>query len=93
MELTFNERRQQMIRTQKYIVSIEILIYVVAIIILFKFGRYIEYYATMEVPLISIDGIIKMTAIICMLILTGILFLPGMLIVGRDISYYFHIKD
>ncbi len=93
MELTFEERRQKNIRTQKYIASIEVVIYGVALFILFRFGGYVAYLATMEVPLISIDGVIKMTAIIFMLILTGILFLPGMLIVGRDILCYFHIRD
>ena len=93
MELTFNERRKLMIRQQKYLASFEVAVYVAAIIILFRFGGYIAYLSTMEVPLISIDGIIKMTAIIFMLILTGILFLPGMLIVGRDVLCYFYIRD
>lgn len=93
MELTFNEHRKQMIKEQKNVALFEVIVYGVAFIILFRFGGYLEYLITMEVPLMSIDGIIKMIAILFMLLLTAILFLPGLLIVMRDVACYFHIRD
>ncbi len=93
MELTFEERRQKNIRKQKYIASIEVIIYVIAVFLLFRFGGYVADLATAEVPLMSIDGIIKIAAIITMLILIGTVFFPGTLIVAREISCYFHIRD
>lgn len=93
MELTFEERRQKNIRNQKYIASIEIAAYMIAVIILFRFGGYVANLAMAEVSLMSVDGIIKMAAILCMLILIGIVVFPGTLIVGRDILCYYDIKD
>ena len=93
MESEFQKIRKEKIKNQKNIVLLEIIIYIVAVFILFGLGGKIADLATMQVPLISIDGIIKMLAMICGLILVAIVFVPGPIIVLSDIDKYFEIKD
>ena len=89
----FQKIRKETIKDHKYITSLEIIIYIVAVFILFGLGGKIADLAEGQVPLISIDGIIKMAAIICMLILVAIIFIPGPVIVMSDIGIYFKYKD
>ena len=93
METEFQKMRKEEIKNHKNIMSLEIVIYIVAVFILFGLGGKIADLATRQVPLISIDGIIKMVAMICGLILIAIIFVPGPIIVLRDIVAYFYNKD
>lgn len=93
MESEFQKIRKEKIKNQKNVTSLEVMIYIVAIFILFGLGGKISDLATSQVPLISIDGIIKMVAMICFLMLMAIVFIPGPVIVLRDIAAYFKNKD
>ena len=89
----FQKIRNTNIRRQRNIAVLGILIYISAILVLFGFGGNIAKLATGQVPLISEDGIVKITAIICFLMLVAIIFVPGPVILISETSYYFHIKD
>lgn len=93
MESEFQKIRKETIKNQKNIVLLEVIIYIVVVFILFGLGGKIADLATSQVPLISIDGIIKMVMMICFLILVAIIFIPGPIMVLRDIAAYFKIKD
>lgn len=93
MESEFQKIRKEKIKDQKNIMSLEIIIYIVAVFILFGLGGEIADLATSQVPLISIDGIIKMVMMICFLILVAIVFIPGPVIILKDIDAYFRIKN
>ncbi len=93
MESDFQRIRKEKIQYQKNIVSLEIIIYIVAVFMLFGLGGKISDLAIKEVPLISIGGIIKIVAIISFLILLAIIFVPGPIIVLRDIAAFFKNKD
>lgn len=93
METEFQKIRKEKIKNQKNIMSLEIVIYIVAVFILFGLGGKIADLATRQVSLISIDGMIKMLAMICFLMLVAIIFIPGPIIVLRDIAAYFYNKD
>ena len=73
--------------------TLDIIIWVVALFILFGLGGYLSDLTMTEVPLISIDGVIKMAAIIFTLILVGIVLFPGPLIVLKDIDLYYYLKS
>jgi hypothetical protein len=93
MESEFQKIRKEKIENQKNIVLSEVMIYIVAVFILFGLGGKIADIATRQVPLISIDGIIKMIGMISFLILVAIIFIPGPIMVLRDIAAYFYNKD
>ncbi len=93
MESEFQKIRKEKIENQKNIALLETIIYIVAVFILFGLGGKIADLATRQVSLISIDGIIKIVAMICFLILVAIIFIPGPIIVLRDIAAYFYNKD
>lgn len=93
MESEFQKIRKEKIKNQKNIALLETIIYIVAVFILFGLGGKIVDLATRQVSLISIDGIIKIVAMICFLILLAIIFIPGPIIVLRDIAAYFKNKD
>jgi len=93
MESEFQKIRKEKIKKQKNKVLLEVIIYVIAVFILFGLGGKLNDLATGLVPLISIDGIIKMIAIVCFLILVAIIFIPGPIIILADINEYFKIKD
>ena len=93
MESEFQKIREEKIKKQRNISLLEIITYMVAVFILFGLGGKITDLATGQVPLISVDGIVKMIAIICLLTLTAIIFIPGPVIVLADINKYFEIKD
>lgn len=93
MESEFQKIRKEKIKNQKNIALLEIIIYIVTVFILFGLGGKIADLASRQVPLISIDGIIKMVSIICFVTLVAIVFIPGPLIVLRGIVTYFEIKD
>lgn len=93
MESEFQKIRKEKIENQKNIALLDTVIYIVAVFILFGLGGKIADMATRQVSLISIDGIIKIVAMICFLILLAIIFIPGPIIVLRDIVAYFKNKD
>lgn len=64
-----------------------------AVLILFGLGGKIADVATGQVPLISVDGIIKIFAIICMVIISGFVFILGPLIVPVEINKYYEMED
>ena len=93
MESEFQKIRKEKIKNQKNIALWESIIYIGAVFILFGLGGKIVDLSTKQIPLISMDGIIKMVAMICFLILVAIVFIPGPVIVLKDIDVYFRIKD
>lgn len=93
METEFQKIRKDQIKNHKNTMLLEVVIYIVAVFVLFGLGGKIADLATSQVPLISIDGIIKMVAMICFLILVAIIFIPGPIIVLRDIAAYFYNKN
>ncbi len=93
MESEFEKMRKEQIKVHKNIMSLEIIIYIVTVFIMFGLGGKIADLATMRIPLMSIDGIIKIVAMICLFIIVAIVFILGPIIVLRDIATYFKNKD
>ncbi len=89
MESEFQKIREDKIKNQRNIALLETTIYMTAIFILFGLGGKIADISTRQVSLLSIDGITKIFAMICLLILVAIIFVPGPIIVIRDIDAYF----
>jgi len=93
MESEFQKIRKEEIKYHRNITLLEIVIYVIAAFILFGLGGKITDLATRQVQLISIDGIIKILAMLSSLIFIAIVFVPGPIVVIRDIATYFYNKD
>lgn len=93
MTSEFQKIKKEKIKIQKNVAILEIIIYISAIFIFFGLGGKIASLSTAQVPLISIDGIIKIVAIICLVVLVAIIFVPGPVIILSDIKTYFEIKD
>ena len=89
MESEFTKNRRMELKIHRNITIAEIIIYIVAVLMLFGYGGRLEELSSMRVPLVSFDGIVKIVAIICFMILVGIVSIPGLLIVGRDILAYY----
>ena len=85
----FQKNRRIEIKMHWNIVVLEIAIYVTTILMFFWFGGRIEKLSTAQVSLVSIDGVIKLVAIICSLILVAIIFIPGPIYLMIDLWGYF----
>lgn len=92
MESDFTKNRRMELKIHRNIAIAEIIIYIAAILLLFGYGGRLEELSSVRVPLLSFDGIVKICAIICFLILVGIVSIPGLLIVGRDILAYYEYR-
>lgn len=92
-ESEFTKKRKAALKTHRNIMIEEIMIYVTAILMLVGNGSKLVVASSMQIPIISSGGLIKIGAIVEMLILTGIIFIPGPLIIMRDILAYYYNKD
>ncbi len=88
MEDEFLKLKKDRVLTARNIVTIETMIYVTVFLTTFGYGGRLEELYTTIVPLISIDGLIKMSTIVFFLILAGVAIMPGSLILTGDISTY-----
>jgi hypothetical protein len=92
MESDFTKKRKKEMRMGENILTVVMMVYVAAVIILFVYGGRLTELLSAEVSLISFDGIVKIVSIICMLILVGIAFFPGMLYLMLAVWAYLDIK-
>ena len=93
MESEFQKIKKDKIKIQKNIALLAVIIYIIAVFILFGLGGKLADLATSHISLISVAGIIKMAAIIFSVILVAIVFIPGPIIVLSEINEYFGLKD
>jgi hypothetical protein len=70
-----------------------IVIYIAAVVMLFVSGGGIAEQATVNVPLLSSEGFFKINAILFMLTLTAMVFVPGPIFVIDAIADYVQHKQ
>jgi hypothetical protein len=88
MESEFTQKRKKEMRTAGNILIVVMIVYVAAVIITFGYGGRLAELSSAEVSLISFDGIVKIVSIVCMLILVGTVFFPGILYLMLTIGTY-----
>jgi len=88
MESDFTKKRKKEMRIAGNVLIVVMMVYVAAVIILFGYGGRLAELSSAEVSLISFDGIVKIVSIVCMLILVGTAFFPGILCLMLTISNY-----
>ena len=68
-------------------------IYILAVIVFFGLGRKLDELATAQIPLVSVDGVVKIIAIVCILIVIAIIFIPGPIVLMTTLSDYIEMRD
>ena len=92
MEIRYYRTGNENIKWERNLLILEILLYISMILVLFGLGGDISKLATERVPLISADGIVKIAAMICMLILISIIFFLGPLRILTHADYYCYLE-
>ena len=92
MEIRYHRTGNENIKRERDILILEILLYISLVLVLFGLGGDISKLATEHVQLISVDGIVKIAAMICMLILIGIIFFLGPLRILTHADYYCYLE-
>jgi hypothetical protein len=93
METDFVKKRKKEMRIAGNILIVVMMVYVTAVIILFEYGGRLAELSSAEVSLISFGGIVKIVSIICMLILVGTAFFPGILYLVLTVGTYLDLKE
>ena len=93
MEYRYNRTGNENIKRERNILILEILVYISMVLVLFGSGGDISKLATEQVQLISAEGIIKIAAMICMLILISIIFFLGPIRILTHADYYCYLEQ
>ena len=94
MESDFAIKRKKEIKESRNELIIEIMIYAVAVVMMFVHGGRLAELSTMKVPTMSWhDTVVKITSFLYFLFLTAIIFIPGPLYLINDIRIYLVLRN
>ena len=93
MEIRYQRTGNENIKRERNLLILDVLVYISAILVLFGFGGNIAELTTEQVSLISVDGIVKIVAIIFMVMLVGVVFILGPIRILTHADYYCYLEE